>query len=152
MIFFEVDRKLKVTVKRSLITRAIQATLQHLSVPEDSNLTIVLADDAQLQTLNRDYLGIDAPTDVLSFPAHEPDPESGNIYLGDIIISLPQAKVQAQTAGHPLGTEIQLLVVHGMLHLMGYDHSELDEKARMWAAQSEILNKLGVGDIRVNEA
>ena len=116
------------------------------------DLSVVLTDDQQLRELNRDYLGIDAPTDVLSFPASEKDPESGEAYLGDILISVERAAQQAEAAGHPVEAELQLLVVHGVLHLLGHDHAEPEEKARMWAAQSEILKSLGLGDIEVRES
>ncbi len=115
-------------------------------------LTIVMTDDAQLQQLNREYLGIDAPTDVLSFPSDEIDPESGIHYLGDILISVPRAEQQARTAGHALEAEVQLLVVHGVLHLLGHDHARPDEKSRMWSAQSEILAKLGLSQIVIRDS
>ena len=114
-----------------------------------SDITIVLTDDAQLHELNRDYLGVDAPTDVLSFPASELDPETGSTYLGDILISIPRATQQAQAAGHPIEAEVQLLVVHGVLHLLGYDHAEAQEKARMWAEQAKVLERLGLGHIKI---
>lgn len=125
-----------------LLEQAAIAALTHQSAEGD--LTIVLADDEQLRRLNRDFLGIDAPTDVLSFPASETDPETGEAYLGDIILSISRAHAQAQSAGHSLADECQLLVVHGVLHLLGHDHAEADEKAKMWKAQSEILEGLGV--------
>jgi probable rRNA maturation factor len=112
----------------------------------------VLADNVRLQELNRNYLGIDAPTDVLSFPASETDPETGARYLGDILISIPRAEEQAQSGGHPLEAELQLLVVHGVLHLLGYDHAETGEKAKMWKAQSEILEALGLSGIVIQES
>jgi len=135
----------------SLLERAVRLTLGRESAPVDADLTIVLTDDAQLQELNRDYLGLDAPTDVLSFPASESDPETGAPYLGDILISIPRAKIQAQAAGHRLEDEVQLLVVHGVLHLLGHDHAEAEDKARMWAAQAEVLARLGLSDIKIQE-
>lgn len=125
-----------------LFEQAAQRALEHQARAAQTDLTIVLSDDAHLQALNRDYLGIDAPTDVLSFPSGEVDPDSGNVYLGDVIISYPRAIVQAQTAGHPVEAELKLLVVHGVLHLIGHDHAEEAEKAVMWAAQDEILASL----------
>lgn len=107
-------------------------------------LTIVLSDDRQLQELNRLYREIDAPTDVLAFPSGEIDPESEAEYLGDILISLDRARAQAEAGGHPLEAELQLLVVHGVLHLLGHDHGEPDEKARMWQAQAAVLGELGL--------
>jgi probable rRNA maturation factor len=118
----------------------------------NADMSIVLTDDAQLRELNREYLGIDAPTDVLSFPASETDPETGTPYLGDILISIPRAKQQAEAAGHSVEAEVQLLVVHGTLHLLGHDHAEAEEKARMWQAQSEVMAKLGLSHIKVQDA
>lgn len=139
------------TFPASLFERAAQATLSHQKESPDVDLSIVLADDARLHELNRDYLGVDAPTDVLSFPASETDPETGSRYIGDIIISVPYAAKGAAKAGHPLEAELQLLVVHGVLHLLGHDHAKPREKAKMWKAQAEILASLGLGDIQVRE-
>jgi probable rRNA maturation factor len=122
---------------------ALQAT--------EGNLTVVLTDDAHLRELNLEYLGIDQPTDVLSFPASETDPDSGEAYLGDVIISVPRAEMQAGAAGHSLGGELQLLVVHGVLHLLGHDHAEPGARAGMWAAQATVLRRLGLQDIVIPE-
>jgi probable rRNA maturation factor len=134
-----------------LLERAANATLEHQSHSLDSELSIILTNDARLHELNLNYLGVDAPTDVLSFPASETDPETGARYLGDILISMPRAQEQANTAGHPLESEVQLLVVHGVLHLLGHDHAEAEEKSRMWKAQAEILASLGLGQIQIRE-
>jgi probable rRNA maturation factor len=133
------------------VERAARLALEHESAAEDAELTIVLTDDDQLRELNLAYLEVDAPTDVLSFPASESDPETGARYLGDVLISVPRATDQAQAAGHALEAELQLLVVHGVLHLMGHDHAEAQDKARMWAAQAEVLERLGLSGIRVHE-
>lgn len=140
-------------VSESLIERAASTALAHSASEEapGAGLSVVLADDARLQALNREYLGIDAPTDVLSFPASETDPETGGRYLGDILISVPRARAQAEAAGHPLESELQLLVVHGVLHLLGHDHAQAEDKARMWKAQAEILERLGLGRIQIRE-
>jgi probable rRNA maturation factor len=135
----------------NVLERAVKAALTHESESLESELSIVLTDEARLQQLNRDYLGIDAPTDVLSFPASETDPETGARYIGDILISIPRAETQALTAGHPLEWEVQLLVVHGVLHLLGHDHADGKEKTRMWKAQAEILDSLGLGNIQIRE-
>ncbi|RIK32275.1 MAG: rRNA maturation RNase YbeY [Anaerolineae bacterium] len=134
-----------------LLERAARAALTHQKRSPDADLSIVLTDNARLQRLNRDYLGIDAPTDVLSFPASESDPVTGSPYLGDILISIPRARAQAKTAGHALESEVQLLVVHGVLHLLGHDHAKPKEKAKMWKAQAEILAGLGLGEIQIRE-
>jgi probable rRNA maturation factor len=137
-------------VDHKLIKRAALAVLAHQS--SDGDLTIVLTDDAHLHQLNRDYLGVDAPTDVLSFPASEIDPESGTSYLGDVLISIARAQGQAQSAGHPLEAEVQLLVVHGVLHLLGHDHAGSEDKARMWTAQAQVLEKLGLAGLEILES
>lgn len=134
-----------------LLERAARAALEHESQSLESELSIILTNDARLHELNLNYLGVNAPTDVLSFPAAETDPETGARYVGDILISVPRAQAQAEAAGHPLEAEVQLLVVHGVLHLLGYDHAEAEEKARMWRAQAEILERLGLGDIQIRE-
>jgi probable rRNA maturation factor len=136
---------------QELLERAAYAAIEHEAESQDADLSIVLTDNEHLQELNLNYLGIDAPTDVLSFPASETDPESGARYIGDILISIPRAQSQAEAAGHPLESEVQLLVVHGVLHLLGYDHAEPEEKARMWKTQAEILEALGLGNIQIRE-
>jgi probable rRNA maturation factor len=134
-----------------LLRHAAHAALTHESQSLDYELSIVLTDNARLHELNLNYLGVDSPTDVLSFPASETDPETGARYLGDILISIPRAQAQADAAGHPLESEVQLLVVHGVLHLLGHDHAEPEEKSRMWKAQAEILESLGLGSIQIRE-
>jgi probable rRNA maturation factor len=136
---------------QDLLERAARTALEHQSQSLDSDLSIILTDDARLHELNLNYLGVDAPTDVLSFPASETDPETGARYIGDILISIPRAQAQADAAGHSLEAEVQLLVVHGVLHLIGHDHAEADDKARMWKAQTEILKQLGLGQIQIRE-
>jgi probable rRNA maturation factor len=89
---------------------------------------------------------------VLSFPASETDPETARRYLGDILVSIPRAEEQARAAGHALETEVQLLVVHGTLHLLGYDHAEAEEKKHMWAMQAEVLERLGISEIEIRES
>ena len=136
---------------QDLLERAANAALEHEAKPLDSELSIILTDDARLHELNLNYLGVDAPTDVLSFSASETDPETGARYIGDILISVPRAQNQADAAEHPLEAEVQLLVVHGVLHLMGHDHAEAEEKVRMWKAQTEILERIGLGQIQIRE-
>ena len=145
MIHIESD----LSFPEELLERAARAVLEYEA--QDGELSIVLTDDARLQELNRDYLGIDAPTDVLSFPASETDPQTGARYIGDILISVPRAQSQAEAAGHALESELQLLVVHGVLHLLGHDHADPKEKKRMWQAQAEILKSLDLGNIQIRE-
>jgi len=150
VIHVEINPSLQTGLATDILERAALAVLEHQSA--DGDLTILLTDDAQLHELNRDYLGIDAPTDVLSFPASETDPETARRYLGDILISVPRAEEQARAAGHALEAEVQLLAVHGTLHLLGYDHAEAEEKAHMWKAQAEILERLGISVIEIRES
>ena len=138
-------------IDKILLERAALTALTHQSAPKDAALSILLTDDAQIQSLNHEYRGFDAPTDVLSFDVHERDPETGYLYLGEIIVSIPYAAKQAQKSGHPLEAEAQLLIVHGVLHLLGHDHAETKEKAQMWSAQAEILARLGLADIKIQE-
>src|SRR4026207_1455421 len=136
---------------QDLLARAARTALEHEAQSLESDLSIILTDDSRLHELNLNYLGVDASTDVLSFPASETDPETGASYIGDILISMPRAQAQASAAGHPLESEVQLLVVHGVLHLLRHDHAEAQEKARMWQAQTEILAQLGLANVQVRE-
>ncbi|MGQ9766408.1 MAG: rRNA maturation RNase YbeY [Anaerolineae bacterium] len=136
------------------LARAISMTLRAEGRPA-GEVTLVIADDEAITELNRAYLGVDGPTDVLSFPAQGPtaDPQAGPAtgfisapemanYLGDIIIALPYTRRQAAALGRSLRAELRLLAVHGTLHLLGYDHAEPNEEAAMWARQDAILAAL----------
>jgi probable rRNA maturation factor len=110
----------------------------------DAELSIVLCDDAFIHPLNRDYRGKDRPTDVLSFPqreGEESDPDDP--VLGDIVLSLERAQAQADERGHPLETELRVLLVHGILHLLGYDHEADDDAEEMEAEERRVLAMLG---------
>ena len=150
MIHIETNPSLQTDLAPDILERAALAVLAHQST--DGDLSIVLTDDRQLHELNREYLDIDAPTDVLSFPAPQTDPETARRYLGDILISVPRAAKQAQTAGHTLEAEVQLLIIHGTLHLLGYDHAGDEEKAQMWKAQAEVLERLGLSGIEIQDS
>jgi probable rRNA maturation factor len=128
-------------VPAARLRAAARAALRHQAAPAPGALTLRLTGDEVLQQLNRDFLGHDYATDVLSFPSSEA--EAGERYFGDIAISLPRAAAQAEAGGHPLEAELQLLVVHGVLHLLGHDHATRRDRARMWAAQAEILTAVG---------
>ena len=143
-INLKIDPDFKAQVEPKVIQATAQAALEYGSAPSPAEVTIVLTDDRALHLLNLNYLNQDHPTDVLAFPSGELDPETGRHYLGDIAISFPQAGVQAEKGGHSVMAEVQLLVVHGLLHLLGHDHSQPEEQARMWAAQAEILKQLGI--------
>ena len=121
---------------------AAEATLQDQGV-EDVGLTVVLADEAGISALNFQFTGVNEPTDVLSFPDGELDPDSGQVYLGDVVVCPPIALAEAARGRHNLLDELTLLTVHGVLHLLNHDHDTADSRARMWEAQARILRRLG---------
>lgn len=131
--------------KKKFLKNAARIALDSESLSENSSdISILITDDASVQVLNKIYRGIDNPTDVLSFSADEVDPDNGLHYLGDIAISYDRAFDQSITAGHSVETELSLLVIHGVLHLLGYDHTTDQEKKLMWKKQYMILNQLGI--------
>jgi probable rRNA maturation factor len=152
MIAIDIAKDYRSQISFHKIEEAARIALRHQSAPENAEITIVITGDEQLKNLNLEFLGIDAPTDVLSFPSQFLDPETEAQYLGDIIISYPRASSQAEYGGHAVMLEIQLLVVHGVLHLLGHDHAEPKEKDAMWSSQKEILHELGLGDLKVPES
>ena len=145
--------------RTSALRRAAQAALDAARVRRSVSLTIVITGDAALRKLNREFLGIDAPTDVLSFPFQIgrpgrslrsiPEVERRGLrparsnYLGDVIISLARARAQARIGGHALIDELRLLVIHGVLHLLGHDHGTTEEKQHMWILQAKALKQAG---------
>ena len=144
MINIIVANKYKKMVELEQLQKSAQTVLNLLKPDIDYELTISIEDDTHIQRLNKQYRHIDKTTDVLSFESNYLNPETGLLHLGDIIISYPTAFNQSTIAGHPVISELQLLVVHGFLHLLGYDHAEPDEKEKMWAVQKNILDQLGV--------
>jgi probable rRNA maturation factor len=151
MILVRVDDSFIPQVDPDRLERAANLTLQHQALSKEVDLSIVITDNEQIQVLNRQFRRIDSPTDVLSFPAGFTDPDSQRLYIGDVIISFPQAQTQALSANHHVSQELSLLVVHGVLHLLGQDHTNANEKKKMWEAQSEILENLGIHDIRIQD-
>lgn len=130
-------------VDSTLIKRSASTTLTSQEILLKTDLTISITDDSHVRQLNLQYRNIDAPTDVLAFPAEYIDPDTGHKYLGDIIISFERASKQAKSSHHPVNNELQLLVVHGVLHLLGFDHDQIDKKNEMWSAQNQILKLMG---------
>ncbi len=125
-----------------LMKTAVFTTLTQQKADPQSQLTIVLSDNEHLQALNAQFREKDSPTDILSFPT---EPMVGmEHYLGDIVISIAYAQKHADEEGHTLTEELQLLGVHGTLHLLGYDDLEPADKKEMWAAQTAVLNQLGL--------
>lgn len=123
-----------------------QRSLQAEACSENCEVSVVLTDDGTIQELNRDYRGIDAPTDVLSFSQAEGEggfeTEAEENLLGDIVISVETAQRQAEQQGHSMEHEIDVLIVHGVLHLLGYDHAEPEEEKKMFSRQAEILESI----------
>lgn len=108
----------------------------------EKTVSLILTDDAEIWSLNRQFRGVDRPTDVLSFPADEEE------YLGDIFISVDRLLAQAEEYGHSAEREFAFLLVHGLLHLMGYDHHDPEKEQEMFTKQEEILNALGYRRIK----
>ncbi|NTU61934.1 MAG: rRNA maturation RNase YbeY [Chloroflexi bacterium] len=140
----QVAARYQATVKVAVLRKAAQATLEQQRIRRRVELTIVITGNAQLRALNRAFRQVDAPTDVLSFSTDD-QPGPATVYLGDVVISYPKAREQAQAGGHLPETELQLLVVHGVLHLLGHDHDTAAEKNVMWKAQAVVLKKIGAG-------
>lgn len=166
-ITIQIEESFQPELEPHLITQAARATLEYvtqmptiaLKVPvvETPSLSIVITDSEQVQQLNQEYRGVDAPTDVLSFE-NTPDPDfpdfddPGGDYLGDIIIAFPIAQTQAAAAGHNTQAEIMLLTVHGLLHLLGFDHDSPERKEHMWQIQQQIMAGLGLPHIQPTES
>jgi probable rRNA maturation factor len=144
MITIQIKRNVRLPVDKSILVHAAQLALKMTETDNKSDLGIVIGNDALLHQLNLKFRQVDSATDVLSFPSDEVDPDTSDLYLGDIVISLPRAEEQASTEGHSLADELQLLVVHGALHLLGHDHAEVKDKMRMQLAQDHILKQLGL--------
>lgn len=119
-------------------------------------VTVVITGNETVQALNQQYRGLDAPTDVLSF-GNTVDPDFPQVdpavlaHLGDIVIAYPIAEAQAVKAGHAVNEELTLLVIHGLLHLLGFDHDLPETKAQMWQIQAELMQKLGLSHVQPTE-
>lgn len=142
----EVQNENNYDVDASRLKTAVETVLRQQQVQADSALTIVLTDNDEVAALNRQYRGVDAPTDVLSFPADEPPIEIPDEppYLGDLIVAYPYAASQAEQHNHPLKDSFDLLVIHGTLHLLGYDHDTPEHRSEMWNAQENALKAVGI--------
>ena len=143
MIDFSSPKKYRAQVDLKRLETCLQTSLEKLGYAQDEAVTLKITDNKTIQRLNKTYRGVDAPTDVLSFENDYLDPESGVHYLGDIVISIEKAQEQAANNGHLLQQEVEMLFVHGVLHLCGYDHAEEDEYAEMSRIQNEILQTVG---------
>jgi len=117
-------------------------SLNRLGIRPDSELSISLVDETEMRSLNAQWMDENDATDVLSFPMDEMKPNSaaqGPGVIGDIVLCPSYAETQARQAGHSLQEELELLTVHGVLHLLGYDHRESEEQRIMFSIQDEYL-------------
>lgn len=145
----------------ALINKVINECLDYEECPYEAEISLLLTDDDEIKEINKQFREIDKPTDVLSFPSIpymvagdfsnlEEDtseyfnPETGELILGDIVISVDRAIRQAEEYGHSIAREIAFLTAHSMLHLMGYDHMHDDERKVMENKQEEVLNRLEI--------
>ena len=144
MIEIEIDQEFSDQLEVGNLQTVADKVLAITETNLQSEISLQIIQDDQMQQLNLEYMGVDAPTDVLSFPVPFENPDTGNPYLGDILISYPTAARQAEAAGHPVAEEISLLLVHGLLHLLGYDHLTPEEKTAMWDIQDTILTALQI--------
>ena len=127
---------------RGIVRRALDAE----GVSPAVEVGLVVTTEEKVRKLNRTYRGIDQPTDVLAFATEEGDealfvnPPDGTRHLGEVIISYPQAVAQAAEQQHPVEREVALVIVHGVLHLLGYDHARPEDERRMRAKEAAILS------------
>lgn len=152
----QIDERFQACVEEAWLTAAARAAL-HACGRVGLSLSIQVVDDDEMRRYNRIYRQQDAPTDVLSFAVQEGSPISSEMpgtlaaelasELGDLLLAFPYASRQAERHGHSLAAEIQLLVVHGSLHLLGYDHDTPARRTEMWRKQTEILSSLTGEDL-----
>jgi probable rRNA maturation factor len=136
-------------VDEGRVRRIAQTVLEAEGVAPPYEVSLVFTDSETVKQLNRDYRGVDEPTDVLAFymlPQKGADdsfalPPDGVTRLGEVIISYPQAVAQAEEQGHSPERELALLVIHGILHLLGYDHEEPEEESKMRERERELLER-----------
>jgi probable rRNA maturation factor len=148
-IDIQAEGEFRVLVDKRWVRKIVRQVLKAEEVASPCDVSLVFADAEKVKQLNRDYRGVNEPTDVLAFymlPQKELDssfalPPDGVTHLGEVIISYPQALVQAKKQGHSLQRELALLVIHGILHLLGYDHEASGEERKMRARETELLEK-----------
>ncbi|MCG9127239.1 rRNA maturation RNase YbeY [Candidatus Poribacteria bacterium] len=129
-----------ISIDIELVYNAVRITLEAHNL-DHCEVSVLLTNDKRITELNRDYRGIDSPTDVLAFAMHD-DEESRHLnpdILGDIVISLDTAKRQADTASHSFNKEVVVLTIHGILHLIGYDHQTDEEAKKMFEKQDYLI-------------
>ncbi|MDQ0254359.1 putative rRNA maturation factor [Evansella vedderi] len=133
----------------NLVGDVIETAIEYENIEENVEVAITFVNDERIQELNREYRGKDQPTDVLSFALNDGEDtlltdEDVPELLGDIIVSVPRAIIQAEEYGHDLKRELCFLAVHGFLHLLGYDHDSVENEKIMFSKQEGILNKHGL--------
>ena len=139
-----VQQQFRSMISDQILLSCGETTLLLDGVNDSPSLALMITDDEEMADMNHRYRGINKTTDVLAFGAEFTDPDLESRYLGDVVISFPQAEKQALNRGHTAEEELQLLVVHGVLHLLGYDHDTKTGKEAMWAIQSRVLAELGL--------
>ncbi len=126
------------------VKKAVDAALENEKMERMCEVSVTFTDDEGIRIINREQRDIDAPTDVLSFPMGEEDYDTGCLFLGDMVISLPRCAAQGEEYGGGFYHELQYLTVHSVLHLLGYDHlDEGEQKAEMRKHEKEIMKRLG---------
>jgi probable rRNA maturation factor len=151
-ISISINKKLKVSLKKSWIRSVVLEALKTEGIMTPVEMGLVVTDNKTVQQLNRNYRDVDEPTDVLAFhmpfyKKQEPElpfvnPPDGVLHLGEVVISYPQAIQQAREQSHSVEQELALLIIHGVLHIVGYDHEEPEEEQHMRAKEKEIMRKL----------
>jgi len=148
-IGIHVEEKFRGLVDGGWIKKIVQQIVNAEGVAPPYEVSLVFTDSETIKQLNRDYRGVDEPTDVLAFymlPRKEADssfalPPDGVTRLGEVIISYPQAVEQADEQGHSTERELALLIIHGILHLLGYDHEEPEEESKMRERERDLLER-----------
>ncbi len=145
----EQDKVPVTPVIEALINTVLEETARRHELSDETEVSVTLVDDARIQAINRDYRGIDRPTDVISFALEEGDEPAiiggpAELLLGEIVISMETALRQADDYGHTLEREVAFLALHGMLHLLQYDHITPEDERVMLDKQAEILTALGI--------
>jgi len=147
-VSIEVSNESGIDVSEEELISVARFVIRKMKVNPAAELSMVLLDTAAMADLHMRWMDLPGPTDVMSFPMDElepggrPDaPEPGPSMLGDIVLCPEFAADQATAAGHTLGQELALLTVHGVLHLLGYDHAEPDEEKEMFALQRQLLEE-----------
>jgi probable rRNA maturation factor len=148
-IGISIEEEFRGVVDGGQVESIVRQVLKAEGVAPPYELSLVFTDSEKVRQLNRDYRGVDEPTDVLAFymlPQKKAEdyfalPPNGVTRLGEVIISYPQAVGQSKEQGHSPERELALLIIHGILHLLGYDHEEPEEEAKMRAKERELLEK-----------